>query len=134
MHQEVIVDGGKGGLVLGPRHGQGYIYLILEINPGIWKVVGNMEGGEFLLNNPTILRYGSRLNEINSWTGDYNEISETQIASLKYVIDARSDGTIIALSSRLQQIINRQATSRFLEELDEMNYQSLVGHFDISLL
>lgn len=111
----LIIDASKGGLVIGPRHSEGGIKMILLENDSI-NFVGEMEGGEFLINTFASQKFHKRLFEINSYKGEYQPINET--ISVRKIIVPK--GGMIILGGP-QTIIKRSATSKYLNELQEIN-------------
>ncbi|OAV63499.1 hypothetical protein Barb6XT_03133 [Bacteroidales bacterium Barb6XT] len=121
-------DGSIGGLVLGRRHSEGSIYGVRETNGGKMELIMNMEGGEYLMNAMATDKYSDRLNEINQYVSNEPEIQKDRIEKLSCVIDAGNNYGFIQFSNYDQFIVNRNATAKYLEELDEMNSRALAKY------
>lgn len=124
-----LQDARHGGLVLGNRHSKGCIEsgikLVNPISPDTYGLF-EMEGGEYLMCSEATKKYKKRLTEINSYKGSYDEISEERIKNLFSVIKPATSMEMLVLSGKEHYIINRNATSKYLEELDEMNKKALI--------
>lgn len=117
-------DARYGGLVLGNKHTEGRIdggvKIVNLISPETYSL-GEMEGGEYLMCPEATQKYKKRLTEINKYKGQYDEISEERIKDLFSVIRPSTSMEMLVLSGKDQYIISRSATSKYLEELDQMN-------------
>lgn len=124
-----MYNGSVGGLVLGRRHSTGGIYGVRETETGELEIAMNMEGGEYLLNTMAFEEYRERLMEINSYKISEPEISESRIKELSNVINVGDNyGLIQLIRGYPQFIVNRNATAKYLEELDEMNSRALAKY------
>ncbi|MBR3302630.1 MAG: hypothetical protein IKI67_00375 [Bacteroidales bacterium] len=118
----MIVDASRGGLVLGSRHSDGGIKMIL-IKDNALHFVGEMEGGEFLINYIAAQKFQDRLFEINSYKGNYSPLEDSPIVTgIRKIVVPK--GHLIILGG-IQPIINRAATSKYLKELQEINESTI---------
>lgn len=121
-----LFDGTRGGLVLGKRHSEGGIRGIRESEvEKEYDVVFEMEGGEYLMNAMATIKYKKRLEEINAYRQEEPEISDERIQSLHRCMDNRDSDGLIIISKYPHYIVNRNATAKYLEELDKMNQDAL---------
>lgn len=113
-----------GGLVIGNRHIEGSIesgVKIVSLIDSSNYSLAEMEGGEYLMCPEATKKYRKRLDEINQYTDQYEEISQDRIKGLFSVIRLKSSMEMLDLSGGDYYIIRRSATSKYLEELDKMN-------------
>lgn len=119
-----------GGLVIGNRHMEDSIKsgvkIVSPIDSNNYSL-SEMEGGEYLMCPEATKKHRKRLDEINQYTGRYDEISEDRIKSLFSVIRLKSGMEMLELSGGDYYIIKRSATSKYLEELDKMNELCIKG-------
>lgn len=121
-----LYDGSVGGLVKGNRHKDGGVKVIRESEePNMYEAVLEMEDGEYLLNAMATEKHLKRLKEINEYKRVEPEISDERISNVSNVIRLRHSMSLIILSNYPQCIINRNATAKYLEELDKMNREAL---------
>lgn len=119
VQQNKIVDISKGGLVVGNRHTDGGIKIIQEdLSTGRYGIVGEMEGGEFVINSFATSKYLKRIEEINDSINTTDGIDGEVPDIRQYIIPA---GHFVIKSAYPQVIINRAATQKYLDELVEMN-------------
>lgn len=117
--QNKIVDISSGGLIVGNRHSNDGIKLIHEdIATGKYGIIGEMEGGEFVMNCFATDQFYSRIEEINSYYNTFEGI-DVEIPGIRQHIIP--DGHFAIMSACQQAIINRAATQKYLAELVEMN-------------
>lgn len=119
----ILIDGRKGGLVIGPSHEEGNIVLLDQCQADKYMIIGTMEGGEYLLSHLTYLLYRDRINIINSWDRPVAPLQKYEIPIGIRVINAFGETSekMILIDREGQFIINKNATSKFLEELEELN-------------
>lgn len=118
---EMIVDGVRGGLILGDRHSDptGGIYLML-FDSGKPYCIGQMEGGEYLVNCIATRDNLELLDQINNDRSDDDEdICKEEIESVRHVFVP--SGHWLLVSAAASRIINRSATKKHLKKLDEIN-------------
>ncbi len=120
----ILIDGRKGGLVVGPSHEEGNIFLLYQCQADKYTIIGTMEGGEYLLSHMTYLLYRDRINIINAWDPPATSLlQKDEIPSGVRVINAFGETSekMILIDHEGQFIINKFATSKFLEEIDVLN-------------
>ena len=109
----------KGGLILGRRHSEGGIKMMQIVNGEVYRI-GEMEGGEYLINCFATKNYVGRLEEINNYYCDADsDIPEEEIKNCRHYIIP--PGHWIIVSAQPFMIVNRAATKKHLNELDEIN-------------
>lgn len=116
----MIVNGVRGGLVLGDRHSdltEGIPMLLID--NGRFYVIGKMEGGEYLVNSIATSKKFDRLEEINNFFQDDDEIASEDIAEVRHI--NVPSGHFLLVSAAAFRIINRSATKMHLKELDKIN-------------
>lgn len=69
-----VVDARRGGLVIGRSHDEGNIYMIQEYLNG-YRVINNMEGGEYVIGHETIEKHKDRIVLINSMQMDCKNVN-----------------------------------------------------------
>lgn len=123
MITEVI----KGGLVLGDRHSEEGIK-IMQITGDTVYCVGEMEGGEYIINCFATEEHLDRIIQINDDnSGEVEDIPQDIVRGIRhYHIPS---GHWVIKSALNQAIINRSATKKYLEELNEIN-ESTMGMFE----
>lgn len=124
----LIIDASQGGLIKGASHLQGGIY-ILQIRNGEVGVIGNMEGGEYVVNAFASEKYPKRLEEINSFRKPGNIINPDIIANDVRTIVVPRD-CFLLFSSASQVIINKEATSEYLKEINSINESCIHSYTD----
>lgn len=131
----LLIDGSAGGLVFGPSHANGGIQLLVKDNYG-FRIGGEMEGGEYLINSVSLKKYDDRIVQINSNTmpnntpdSKFNYPIPNNITTIKPKFNQ-----IIEFSFSGQFIINRAATKQHLQELEDINqYQNMKTLYDFDL-
>ncbi|MDP1813615.1 MAG: hypothetical protein Q8K92_04125 [Leadbetterella sp.] len=123
-----IINGYKGGLVLAPGHDRQGAGMIIQSGDE-FKITGQIEGWEFIVNHLATERYMKRLDEIN------NELKESYVKFDGFEIPV---GTItidlmptpgnflqrmkhVFLGEHPVYIINKHSTQKYIEELNEIN-------------
>lgn len=117
-----LIDGRWGGLVVGPTHEEGNIYLLHQTGPENYEILGSMEGGEYLFSHMAYRLFHDRIDEINAWEHPANP-GEIEISASSRIINACGEKAwkTILIDRRGQFIVNKWATSRFFPEIDELN-------------
>ena len=131
----LIVDGSEGGLVFGPSHANGGVQLLVKDNYG-FRIGGEMEGGEYLINPVSVQEYNDRIIQINCNpkannlpSSQFNYPVPNNITTIKPKLNQ-----VIEFSFLGQFIINRAATKQHLQELEEINhYQHIKILHDMQL-
>lgn len=125
-----IVDGTKGGLILGNYHSEGGIKVIKQYqNDELYEVVAEFEGWEYILSPFTTNKELEYLTKLNSEFIRYTEpFEEYKIPNGIDVIDTRplfknikETNKLILLSDHPQFIINKYSTKKYLNKLDILN-------------
>jgi len=117
----------KGGLVLGNFHTEGGVHILTPFNDG-FRYVLEMEGYEFLMNNKSTDKYHSFIESINAEANhDINgvpkpfhvprHIRKIDLSGLKF--------QILVIPYARHFIVNRTATEKNLELINEMNGMSM---------
>lgn len=115
----------RGGYVIGNSHEQGGIKCIVETeNKGMFEVCAEIEGDEYVMNAMATIKYKDRLDEINSFYTLVPSIDYEHLNKLNSVV-AVGDAGMLWLSKWPQYIINKYATAKYIEELDNMNKDAL---------
>lgn len=126
---EGVIDGSKGGLLLGNYHIDGGIKVIREYDKNHYEVVAELEGWEFILCAEAtywdVEYLHSINNEIDGSTGGFIEY---EIPNNISILDTRpifenikETNRIIKLGEYPHFIINKHSTKKYLNELDELN-------------
>ncbi len=125
-----LVDGRRGGLVIGPSHEEGNIYLLYQTQSGGYRILGTMEGGEYLLSHGAYLLYHHRINEINAWEHPTALVEKSKVSGESRIINAFGEKSekIILIDHRGQFIVNKFATGRFFTEIDGLNRKAEEYH------
>jgi len=126
LYEGILLDGRRGGLVLGPSHEQGNIFLLYEKRLGEYEILGTMEGGEYLLSHEAYRKFKDRIDEINSWEYPTAFPGKIGISEKTLVINAfgKSSEKAILIDRRGQFIVNKFAVGRYLAEIEALNYQA----------
>lgn len=122
------VDGTNGGLVLGPSHEDGGIYMLQFIGYG-YHLVGEMEGYEYFLNPGASAYFFSSFRHFNDYEKDKTEhFNEYPVPGDITIIDARLSKNSIYKSKFLVfenrfefGICNKFSTRRNLSEINGLN-------------
>jgi hypothetical protein len=123
LSRGMLLDGRGGGLVLGPSHEEGNIFLLSERWAGSYEILGAMEGGEYLLSHKAYLLFKDRMNEINNRKYPTTVPEKISFTDMTRIINAfgRTTGKVIFIDRRGQFIVNKSATSRCLSELVQLS-------------
>lgn len=115
-----IIDGRAGGLVLGRPHKNGNVYTLAE-RDGEYICPLSMEGGEYLINRDAYDANKKQIDEINTFK-EFHETPPIEITNLLRIINTHSEiNDKIVFIEYGQFIVNKNATSRYLNELQEIN-------------
>lgn len=126
FHEGAVVDGRRGGLIIGRSHAEGNIYLVQQAEPDRYEIHTSVEGGEYLLSHVATIKHFERISEINSWTGNSRSLSAIPISNSTRIINTTSepgDKTIL-IDHRGQFVINKNATVRFYDEIERLNHEA----------
>ena len=129
LHTGTLVDGRRGGLVVGPSHEEGFIYLVYEDPATGYGVAGTMEGGEYLLCSAAYHIFHRRIDQINSWEQATSPLEKITISRGTRVLNTYGpycDGAIL-IDAKGQFVVNKFATSRFFEEIEGFNQRGGVS-------
>lgn len=116
-----FLDGIHGGYIMGPSHAEGGVRVLTLDNDTFYTGEYEFEGGEYLVNPWATEKFRIRLEEINQYKGIARLVRDKDIACLRKVLPIKHEYSMILISNFPQFIINKIATSIFLEELDEIN-------------
>lgn len=117
-----IIDGRNGGLIVGRSHADGNIIMISHNeSSGDYKLIGLVEGQEFILNRVATAEYFVRLTEINSDQSPCDFRIETTTESRLIHTTASPHDRFLLVDYRQQYIINANATRRHFAELERLN-------------
>lgn len=123
-----FIDARFGGLILGNSHIDGGINFVFETPEG-YRLMGEIEGDEYILSNQATIDNQNRLMEINNRERDFNEkIIDSSLDKSIRIIDARINfrrSKYILLQPNIS-IINKYSTQKFIEELNLINNQSFI--------
>lgn len=120
-----FIDGRNGGLVLGNSHDEGGIIFLFEFPEG-FRVFGEIEGYEYIINRDSAEKHRAKLGEINNRKRDLNGyFKEYKMSKSIKVIDARMKNNqykYLLLDVRGGfAIINKHSTRIHLDEIDFIN-------------
>lgn len=123
----LTIDGTKGGLLLGQPHSNGGIKFLMRYADG-YRLMGEFEGQEYLLNPGATQCYRDNLKQLNQYNKDILlGLSEPTEFDGITIIDCRTNdklfkSKIVLLDARSSQyIINKYSTRRHLKTLEELN-------------
>lgn len=119
-----LIDARAGGLIIGRDDAAEDIPMLSLVSFGIFQICGLMQGGEYMLNVSASTKYMERIKEINSYNDkkNYKALSSLKIMNSTSVINTNvNPGKILLLVDNGQFIVNRAATVKYYEELEEMN-------------
>lgn len=125
-----ILDATPGGLILGITHSEGGIKVFSEYkNENLYEMIAVFEGWEYILNPKATAENLEYLNKINE------EFVNTKIDFIEYnipnniaTLDVRpviphikSTSKFMIIGQQPQFIVNKHATKKYLNELNELN-------------
>lgn len=126
FHEGVVVDGRRGGLVVGRSHAAGNIYMLQQVEPDRYIIPANIEGGEYLVTHVAFTKYEKRFHEINSWQEETPSISSIPVSGSTRVINTSAEPSdkFILMDYRGQFVVNKYATNRFFHEIEKLNCEA----------
>jgi hypothetical protein len=121
----MIVDGRGGGLIVGRSHGEGHIFMIQESSDGRFFIPGAIQGGEYILNADAYFSAKERLEGINSFKDEHEDISPIPITSKSRILNTHSEpcDKMLLVDTRGQFIINKRATAKHFQEIEQINHE-----------
>jgi hypothetical protein len=119
FHNDMIVEGIRGGLILGNFHSEGGILTIMATRPNEYEIIVEVEAYEYMMN--TFLTSGEMqiVEKINQ-THLTKEIKKYSPPNEINIIDARGN-KVILMGVAPQFVVNKNATLQNLYFLDELN-------------
>ena len=126
VHLGWIIDARAGGYVIGRSHSSGNIYMISVLGLNEIKFLGNMEGGEYIINHSATLIHKDRLDVINNFTECTSPINNIQLSAKTRILNAHAEPSdkFLLVDIRGQYIINKNGTNRYFADLEEINGSS----------
>lgn len=128
IEQKRVIDARYGGFIIGRNSKDDDIPMFNNIGDGIFNLCGLMQGGEYLLSAHATAKHHDRLNVINSEKGTIEPFLP-KVTVFSSIINAnfipKNGGLWI---NRGQYVINRYATQKHYEELEELNALSFEEH------
>ncbi|WP_159018038.1 hypothetical protein [Algibacter sp. L3A6] len=120
-----FIDGRDGGLVLGNSHENGGIFFLYQFPEG-FRVFGNIEGYEYIVNKESTDKNRYDLEKISDFDRDFTDVFESyEIPKGIKIIDARKnnkESKYILLDVRGKfAIINKYSTKANLSKIDFLN-------------
>ena len=132
--QGLIIDGTKGGLLIGNYHEYGGILVVREYMDKV-LLVAEIESYEYILNSKSSLDNSEEISSINQIYKPHVSdmiFKEYQIPKNIRVIDAKTkiiDGKkerpLLLIRGKLQWCVNKFSTQNYLEKLNKMNEKYL---------
>lgn len=113
-----IILAHNGGLAIGRSHEQGGIKVIQYTGNDCY-FIAEIQHGEYVMNPYATAKYMDRLKEINSFN-EPTPMSPDMDKTYTY-LHSEKPIDLFLFSSYDQFIINANATSKYLDELEEMN-------------
>ena len=86
--QNLIIDAKDGGLLLGPSHKEGGILFLFEYQD-CFRVFGEVEGYEYIVNKEQVMKYQSIIHDINKYYTPLEKFEEYIPDSNITIIDAK---------------------------------------------
>lgn len=132
----LAVDGTNGGLVLGPSHEEGGIYMLKFIGYG-YSLIGEMEGYEYFLNPAASAYFFSSFRHFNDYENDQTEnFFDYSIPEDVTTIDAKLSNNsdykskFLVFDNRFHfAICNKFSTKKNLPSINTLN-NSLYFEYD----
>ena len=127
IEKGLAIDGIEGGLLLGNDHKYDGIPMLMKFKDG-YRIIGEVEGGEYLINPASTIKFNEELLDINNFERDlgFNNDQKITLDKIRY-IDCRLennlyDSKFLLLDARATfTIINKHSTLKHLIRLDKMN-------------
>ena len=128
ISDNALIDARGGGMLLGPSHDSGGIYFLYE-SKGCFKLFGEVEGFEYVINRKSAIEYRQKIGEINNLERDFHP-------DFKYLLHNKLFKTINAISPDLEEykskfiildnlggfaIINKYSTAVHLDTIEKIN-------------
>ena len=119
LHNNLIVEGVEGGLILGNFHSEGGIPVIQNSHGNEYEIIAEVEGYEYLM-NPFLT--SEELNIVDNINKAYStrDIDRYSVPSHIKLINAQ-ENAVILMGTGAQFIINQYATLKNLQFLDDLN-------------
>ncbi|WP_299761350.1 hypothetical protein [uncultured Dokdonia sp.] len=128
--ENVIVNGSKGGLLLGPSHEEGGIIILVKYGD-YYSLYGEAEGYEYIISPDLIdialLDYqfeliNDRLRDISfNFNGEEDLSKITTIDAKLTITSNKYKSKYVLLDNRRFAIINKNSTKRYLREIECIN-------------
>jgi hypothetical protein len=113
----------NGGLIIGNFHNQGGVHILRPFE-NEFCYLGEMEGYEYLINPTSTKIFGKQITELN-YTTQRDKASEPKPFNvpvhIKKIDLSKLNFHIIVIPDGDHFIVNRAATEKYLERLDNMN-------------
>ena len=125
-----IIDGSKGGLILGNSHLNSGVKIIAQYkNEKLYEIIAEVEGWEFIMSPKATAENLEYLKMMNSeFKGTSPGFCEYDIPQNVEILDTRpffenikETNKLIIFGDYAQFIINRNSTKKYLSELNELN-------------
>jgi hypothetical protein len=118
-----IVNAQKGGLVIGRDDAHDDIPMFAFAGHGIFRLIGMMQGGEYVLSVEAATEHRVRLEAINAEKGPYMPPTSVAVTPHTSIINVNLCPPTAALwfAAHGQFIVNRFATAKYLAELESLN-------------
>ncbi|WP_031527037.1 hypothetical protein [Dyadobacter crusticola] len=126
----LIIDGSKGGLLIGPSHEEGGILVIRDYGTD-QCLVAEIEGWEYLVSSPATKIHRAEIVRINSYFQNqvgyryrkYDSIpSNVTTLDLRHkLVDGKWERPFLLISGPEQWCVNKHSTRLFLTELNKYN-------------
>lgn len=130
----LIIDGTKGGLLLGNFHENGGILVVREYTDKV-LLVAEIEAYEYVLNSKSSEIEFAEIEEINNFNKIWSfnrtfypyEISKntTIIDVNSKSIDKRTERKLLLIRGQIQWCVNKFSTKLYLNELEKLNKKYL---------
>jgi len=126
--EDAIIDAKQGGILLGPSHDEGGICFLQECHGG-FKVYGEVEGYEFIINRRSNESNCTKLELINNIDRDFfDDFKPYTFSKAILTINAASPDPdkykckyIILDFKGGESVINKYSTKKYLEEINKIN-------------
>jgi hypothetical protein len=115
----MIVEGVRGGLILGNFHSEGGIPTIMQTRPNEYEIIAEVEAYEYMMNTFLTDEELEKVKNINSTHLTKDIIKYTPPNEIN-IIDARGS-KVILMGIAPQFVVNKNATLLNLNVLDELN-------------
>jgi hypothetical protein len=93
------------------------------LHKNVYLCFGAMHGGEYLLSTEATHKHSTRLEEINAQKGDWTPLRGIGLTEATSVLNTNLvAGTASLWLQGNQFVVNRHATAKHLEELEQLNF------------